>query len=289
MVGWHPLNTWASTQATVALSSGESELYALTKGASQALGFIALASDLGDKLDARVHTHASAKLGIVNRQGLGKLRHVKVQYLWLQERVRSKELMVNKVAGPDNPADLMTKYLPAADMEKHLEFLAIDRRLNRAEAAPRLGLSQLQATDSWHEPTPHAEGSSSVHEGVEVVRVHNRPRRGLFTPMRVEGSPPSKALASTRRTEGKFLDDGKRFTIVDEWRGRPDPHRDLARAWVGKTVFMMRTHASTTTSTAPPTPATDTNTNTATSTSTCAGDAAARHPARHVANPRMHR
>ena len=32
MVGWHPVKTWSSTQATVALSSGESELYALTKG-----------------------------------------------------------------------------------------------------------------------------------------------------------------------------------------------------------------------------------------------------------------
>ena len=120
LVGWHPLKTWASTRATVVLSSGESELYALTKGASQALGFIALARDFGDVLDARVHTHASATLGIVNRQGLGKLRHVKVQYLWLQERVRTNELIVNKVAGPDNPADLMTKYLPAGDMEKHL-------------------------------------------------------------------------------------------------------------------------------------------------------------------------
>ena len=156
-------------------------------------------------------------------------------------------------------------------MEKHLEFLAIDRRLNRAEAAPRLGLSQLQAPDSWHEPTPHAEASSSVHEGVEVVRIHDRPRRGLFTVMRVDGSPPARALAGTRRTEGRFLDDGERFTIVDEWRGRPDPHRDLARAWVGKTVFMMRTHAdittsttlrahaNATTSTVPTTPAAETN------------------------------
>ena len=142
-------------------------------------------------------------------------------------------------------------------------------------------MSQLQTSDSWHEPTGG--------EGDEVVRVHDRPRRSLFTPMRVEGSPPAKALASTRRTEGRFLDDGERFTIVDEWRGRPDPHRDLARAWVGKTVFMMRTHANITTSTMPTTPAAGTNTNNPPSTLTRAGDAAARHPARHVANARMHR
>ena len=96
-------------------------------------------------------------------------------------------------------------------------------------------MSQFQTSDSWHEPT----GS----EGDEVVRVHDRPRRSLFTPMRVEGSPPAKVLAGTRRTEGKFLDNGESFTIVDEWRGRREPHRDLSRPWVGKTVFMLRTPA----------------------------------------------
>ena len=89
----------------------------------------------------------------------------------------------------------------------------------------------------------HVEGTSSVHEGVEVVRIHDRPRRGLFTPMRVDGSPPARALAGTRRTEGRFLDTGEQFTIVDEWRGRRDPHRNLARPWVGKIVFMLRTPA----------------------------------------------
>ena len=86
-VGWHTIKTWSSTQATLALSSGESELYAMTKGSSQALGLLSLARDSGMQLNAKIHTDASATLGIVNREGLGKFRHVKVQYLWLQERV----------------------------------------------------------------------------------------------------------------------------------------------------------------------------------------------------------
>ena len=117
MHGWHCVKTWSSTQATVALSSGESELYSLTKGASQALGLMALAADLGVKLDVRMHTDASATLGIVQRQGLGKLRHIGVQYLWLQERVKSGSMEVKKIAGVGNPADLMTKHLAAADLE----------------------------------------------------------------------------------------------------------------------------------------------------------------------------
>ena len=45
--GWHTVKSWSTTQATVAMSSGESELYSLTKGAAQALGLTALAADLG--------------------------------------------------------------------------------------------------------------------------------------------------------------------------------------------------------------------------------------------------
>ena len=36
--------------------------------------------------NGRVHTDASATIGIISRQGLGRLRHINVQYLWLQER-----------------------------------------------------------------------------------------------------------------------------------------------------------------------------------------------------------
>ena len=62
--GAHTLKTWSSTQATVALSSAEAELYALTKGAAQALGFITLLADLGVEVTATVHTDASAAIGI---------------------------------------------------------------------------------------------------------------------------------------------------------------------------------------------------------------------------------
>ncbi len=228
MMGWHTIKTWSTTQATVALSSGESELYALTKGASQALGFMALVQDFGSTIGARVHTDASATLGIVARQGLGKLRHVKVQYLWLQERVRDKTLDIRKVAGTENPADLMTKYLSAPDMAKHLEHLSIERRSNRADAAPKLAVAQQTRRDAWR------------NRAGELSRAHERPRRELFTPTRVEGEPPAARLASTRRTVGRYCDTGECFTVVDEWRNRKTAHRDLGRWWTGHTVFMLR-------------------------------------------------
>ena len=69
------------------MSSGEAELYSLTKGASQTLGLMSLARDFGLELGGQLHTDANATLGIIQREGLGKLRHVNVQYLWIQDRI----------------------------------------------------------------------------------------------------------------------------------------------------------------------------------------------------------
>ena len=79
--GNHCIKTWSSTQATIALSSAEAELYALTKGAGQGLGMMTLMEDLGVPTSVTVHTDASAAIGIVRRAGLGKLRHLNVRYL----------------------------------------------------------------------------------------------------------------------------------------------------------------------------------------------------------------
>ena len=106
-LGKHCLKTWSSTQATVALPSAEAELYALTKGASQVLGLMSLLQDFGVVVSATVHTDASAAIGIVRRAGLGKLRHLNVRYLWLQDKVKVEDFELFNVVGLANPADLM--------------------------------------------------------------------------------------------------------------------------------------------------------------------------------------
>ncbi len=87
MHGRHILKAWSTTQATVALSSGEAELHGVVKTASILLGFVSLAKDMGMEMSAVVHTDASAAIGMANRRGLGKTRHVDVAILWVQERL----------------------------------------------------------------------------------------------------------------------------------------------------------------------------------------------------------
>jgi hypothetical protein len=110
MFGGHCLKTWSSTQEVIALSSGEAEYYALVKAVSQGIGIRNLLQDLGIVVDIEVNMDASAAKAIASRKGCGKVRHIDVATLWVQEKVANKEVKLVKVAGHENLADILTKH-----------------------------------------------------------------------------------------------------------------------------------------------------------------------------------
>ena len=115
------IKSWSTSQNTMAMSSGEAELYALTKFASQVTGMVSMASDFGQRLQGTVKSDSTAAIGIANRTGLGgRSRHVRVQYLWIQEAVQSKGLTLEKVNTKVNVADAMTKFINRESFEDHL-------------------------------------------------------------------------------------------------------------------------------------------------------------------------
>ena len=89
MRGGHCLKVWTKKQQVVSLSSAESELYAAVKTASEGLGVQSVAKDLGILCGLNLHLDASATMGLVNRRGLGKAKHVDMQNLWIQEASKS--------------------------------------------------------------------------------------------------------------------------------------------------------------------------------------------------------
>ena len=84
-MGTHYLKSWSSTQETIALSSGEAELTAVVKCSCECMNVVQLAADWGLMLEADVLVDSTAALGVVNRKGAGRLRHVRVGKLWIQE------------------------------------------------------------------------------------------------------------------------------------------------------------------------------------------------------------
>ena len=127
---------WSKTQPTIALSSGEAELSGIAAGMAQAIGLQSLAQDMCWTLKPRVHSDATAAIGISKRRGLGKIRHLHTADLWVQQKVRSESVELVKVLGTDNPADLFTKYLDKATIHKALGAMNCEFREGRAAAAP---------------------------------------------------------------------------------------------------------------------------------------------------------
>ena len=137
MMGRHAIKTWASTQATVSLSSGEAEFNGVLKGSGIGLGYQSLLADLGLTIPLRVWTDSSAAIGVCSRQGLGKLRHIDTHLLWIQQAVRSRRVDLRKIPGEVNPADMFTKHLPSRDrLSALMQLLGCQYRDGRASSAP---------------------------------------------------------------------------------------------------------------------------------------------------------
>jgi hypothetical protein len=137
-IGDHCLKTWSKTQATIATSSAEAELYAATRGTQEAMGVTTMLGEMGFNIQCRLMCDASAALAIIQRRGVGKTKHVNVQWLWVQQVARREQIKFNKIHGTHNPADAMTKYLTKQTMERHMTTLGYEFMGGRAEAAARV-------------------------------------------------------------------------------------------------------------------------------------------------------
>ena len=113
------LHSSSRTQKIVSLSSTESEMYAAASGACDSELIVGI---LKWVFDAVLYLDSAAARGIINRRGVGKVRHLSCMSLWLQERMADGSLFVSRVSGTTNPADIGTKRLNVNRM-KALMFL----------------------------------------------------------------------------------------------------------------------------------------------------------------------
>ena len=107
--GPNVIKTQVNAMKGISLSSGEAEYAAIVKGACQGLGIQSMAADWGVRVNVHVHSDSSAAIGISNRLGLGATRHLAVRHLWVQHKVKEKEITLEKQDGKKNVADLGTK------------------------------------------------------------------------------------------------------------------------------------------------------------------------------------
>ena len=137
-IGDHVIKTYSRQQKVVALSSAEAELYAMVAASAESLAVISYSRDLGRELGGEIYTDSAAALGISQRAGIGKVRHLRTQGLWVQEVRVSGRLKYRKVLGTMNPSDVLTKHVPGPLLQKHIESMGMECPGGRAASAPEL-------------------------------------------------------------------------------------------------------------------------------------------------------
>jgi hypothetical protein len=93
-------------------------------------------ADVGVKCKVVVKSDASVAKGIASRSGLGKVRHIDVSQLWVQDKVRSKDMIVEKVRTFHNLADIFTKYVSCDTIVRHVKGLYGTIEVGRHELMP---------------------------------------------------------------------------------------------------------------------------------------------------------
>ena len=153
LLGSHCVRTWSSTQSAIALSSAEAEFYAIVDATLRAKGMLSVLSELGLSGMSNVlevFTDSAAAKSFVSKRGLGKMRHLELRDLWLQREVGEGKVIMKKVVGSKNPADIMTKFLSRTDLQAKLERLGLELvwRLPQDGPGPRGGVDSDPAPQS---------------------------------------------------------------------------------------------------------------------------------------------
>ena len=213
---------------------------------------------------ASVGMDASEAIGIVQRQGISKLRHVEVDVLWVQEQQARTFLPLRKVPVPRNPSDMGTKHIALALMDQYLQQLNLEVAEGRAAIAQHLHAvapGDSQAEDGracdleipLHRPAMHPRRNkipksaaagrhmdswSASGAGGSWVRTHRTPRRALYTPYKVAGGPDRDVrMKRYRVTTGTYTLSGEGFKITDDSLKPGNAHRLLKGSWTGATEF----------------------------------------------------
>lgn len=137
-IGEHLIKSYSKTQMLIALSSAESELYAMVRAAAEALGILSLLKDFGMDKKIRFYVDATAALGVAQRQGIGKIRHLQTNCLWIQEKSITQMIEFIKVHGTQNPADLQTKNVSRELIDKYVQLIGCKYEEGRASSAVQL-------------------------------------------------------------------------------------------------------------------------------------------------------
>ena len=110
------------------------------------------------------------------RRGIGKVRHIRTQSLWLQEVHATKRLGFEKIDGSRNPSDLMTKHLSDTLQQRHLEYIGTRAADGRAESAPGLNNVEEENDNRYLLGTVPTAAFTSILKSTYIMSVEGEER-----------------------------------------------------------------------------------------------------------------
>ena len=113
-------------------------MHGIVKATAESIGLQNLMRDFGVYIANKtpIYADASAALGMTQRSGVGRVKHLDTQILWVQEKRVRKVIEFAKVKGTENPADMMTKHVGRELIEKYLHELNVRTEERRPACAP---------------------------------------------------------------------------------------------------------------------------------------------------------
>jgi histone deacetylase 1/2 len=161
------LQQFSKTQSTLSQSSGESELVALYQGVSAAVGIQHLIEEIAweslPQVGLVAQCDSTAAISSCLRLGVGRIKHLELKYLWLQDMIRSRALRISYIASRLNKADLLTKPLPKAEFEKKVALGGLKSAEGHVHMIAMLDMSQSVAPDVEHAAEEESDWTMWVH------------------------------------------------------------------------------------------------------------------------------
>jgi hypothetical protein len=139
------LTSASKTQSVIAQSSGEAKFYAIYQGAVEALFVQRTLAEVGITVPITIYSDSSAGRAIAQRQGVGRVKHLAVKALYVQDLVQAKAINIMRVKSEENPADLMTKPVSASTLARLLGVVnvyPVPRELIEDDVNEASGLGQ---------------------------------------------------------------------------------------------------------------------------------------------------
>ena len=103
------LTAWSRTQQTASLSSAEAELFAWTTGVAEGMVTKHLLQELEHQVILMNHVDSQFANAWASKRGLGRMKHVMLKYMYVQDVVEKKLTNLAYINTKQNKADLMTK------------------------------------------------------------------------------------------------------------------------------------------------------------------------------------